>query len=171
MANEVFEAVRTVLATRDYDDRAVPHEVLRRIAESAHLTASGGNQQAWHFIVVAEAESLKKLGSLVRTGPYIARARAAVIVAYEKAKGAIGVSDASRAVQTMILTAWGDGVGSNWTGFSDLDAVRQEFGLPEEYSVVAVMPLGYPKRKPIGKKKRKPFDEVVSSERFGQPLR
>jgi len=30
----------------------------------------------------------------------------------------------------MILAAWGDGIGSNWTGFSDLDRVRAEFGLP-----------------------------------------
>ena len=36
--------------------------------------------------------------------------------------------------------------------------------------VLAVLPLGYPKRKVIGKKKRKPFNEVVSAERFGQPL-
>lgn len=171
MANEVFEAVRTVLAVRDYDDRDIPRDVLRRIAEAGHLTASAGNQQPWHFIVVSERAGLQKLGSLVRTGPYILRARAAVIVAFEKAKGAIGVSDASRAVQSMILTAWGDGVGSNWTGFSDLDAVRKDFGLPDEYQVVAVMPLGYSKRKPLGKKKRKPFDEVVSSERFGNPLR
>jgi len=28
--------------------------------------------------------------------------------------------------------------------------------------VIAVMPLGYPKRKVVGKKRRKPFDEVVS---------
>ena len=170
MANEVFEAVRTVLAVREYDGTEVPAEVVRRIAEAGHLTASASNQQPWHFVVVRERENVQKLGSLVRTGPYIRNAQAAVIVAYEKAKGAIGISDASRAVQTMILAAWGDGVGSNWTGFSDLEAVRTAFGLPDEYQVIAVMPLGYPKRKPIGKKKRKPFDEVVSGERYGAPL-
>jgi nitroreductase len=70
----------------------------------------------------------------------------------------------------MILTAWGDGVGSNWTGFAGLEAVRKEFGLPDAYDVLAVVPLGYPKRKILGKKKRKPFNEVVSGERFGTPL-
>lgn len=171
MANEVFEAVRTVLAERQFDGKELPSEVVRRIAEAGQLTASASNQQPWHFIVVRERANLEKLGSLVRTGPYIRNAQAAVIVGYEKSKGAIGISDASRAVQSMILAAWGDGVGSNWTGFSGLDGVRREFGLPDEYDVVAVMPLGYPKRKPIGKKKRKPFDEVVSGERFGAPLR
>jgi nitroreductase len=48
--------------------------------------------------------------------------------------------------------------------------VRKEFGLPDAYDVLAVVPLGYPKRKILGKKKRKPFNEVVSAERFGTPL-
>jgi nitroreductase len=70
----------------------------------------------------------------------------------------------------MILTAWGDGVGSNWTGFSSLDAVRAEVGLPDRYQVIAVLTLGYPAQRMIGKKKRKAFDEVVSGERFGNRL-
>lgn len=171
MANEVFQAVRTVLAVREYDGKEVSLDVIRRIVEAGRLTASGSNQQPWHFIVVREKASVQKLGSLVRTGPYIRDAQAALTVACEKSKGAIGISDASRAVRSMILAARDDGVGSNWTGFSDHDAVRKEFGLPGEYQVIAVMPLGCPKRKPIGKKKRKPFDEVVSGERFGAPLR
>jgi nitroreductase len=48
--------------------------------------------------------------------------------------------------------------------------VREEFGIPDSYDVLAVIPLGYPKRKIVGKKKRKPFNEVVSSESFGSPL-
>jgi nitroreductase len=171
MANHVFEAVKTVLAIREFDDKDLPSDVLRRIAEAGHLTASASNRQPWHFIVVREREGLRKLGSLVRTGPYTAKAAAAVIVAYEKESGQYGLSDASRAAQSMVLSAWGDGVGSNWTGFAGgLDAVRREFGFPESYEVLAVMPLGYPKRKVIGKKKRKPFDHVVSAERFGTPL-
>ena len=168
MPNEIFEAARTVLAVRDYQDKELGEEVLRRIVESAHLTASAANRQPWHFILVRERDGLHKLGSLVRTGPYISRAAAAVIVACER--NAYAQSDASRAIQSMILTAWGDGVGSNWTGFGGLESVRQEFGLPETFDVFAVIPLGYPKRRVIGKKKRKPFAEVVSAERFGTPL-
>ncbi len=169
MANPVFEAVRTVLAVREFEDRALADEVVRRIAEAAHLTASSINLQPWHFVVVRNRESLRKIGSMMRTGRYTADAGAAVIVAYEK-KSAYGVSDASRAIQSMILTAWGDGVGSNWTGFGGLEPVRKEFGIPDSYDVLAVVPFGYPKRKVIGRKKRKPIGEVVSAERFGTPF-
>jgi nitroreductase len=169
MANQVFEAARTVLAVREYQDKELPDDVVRRIAEAAHLTASASNAQPWHFVVVRDRERLGKLASMLRTGPYVASASGAVIVAYEK-ENRLAVSDASRAIQSMILTAWGDGVGSNWVGFAGMDAVRKEFGLPDAYDVLAVVPLGYPKRKIVGKKRRKPFNQVVSAERFGAPL-
>jgi len=162
--------VRTVLALREYQDREIPHEVLHRILDAGRLTASAGNGQPWHFVAVTGRERLRKLGSLVRTGGYTANAAAAVIVGYEKATGQYGLSNASRAIQTMLLTAWGEGVGSNWTGFSGLEAVRKEFGFPDTYDVVGVLPFGYPRRKVIGKKRRKPVEEVVSAERFGQPF-
>ena len=170
MSNPVFEAVRTVLAVREFQDKEIPDEVLRRIVEAGHLSASASNLQPWHFVLVTRPEGLRELGGLVRTGPYVAGAAAAVVVAYES-KNPLAISDASRATQSMILVAWGDGVGSNWTGFGQLEGVRKKLALPESYEVLAVVPFGYPKRKlGLGKKKRKPLGEVFSSERFGQPL-
>ena len=170
MSNEIFEVVRTVMAIREYDQRPLPDDVARRIVEAARLTASASNHQPWHFVLVRDPERVRKLGSLIRTGRYTSGAAAAVIVAYEKEFGQYGMSDASRAIQSMILVAWGDGVGSNWTGFGGMEEVRRKFGIPDAYDVLAVLPFGYPKRKVIGKKKRKPFKDVVSSERFGQAL-
>ena len=170
MANQVFEAVRTVLAVREYQDREVPAEVVHRIVEAGRLTASGANRQPWHFVVVRDRANIRDLGSLVRTGPYIAQAPLAVVVAYEK-DSRIGISDASRAIQSMILVAWADGVGSNWTGFGGLDGVRRKVGLPDTYEVLAVIPFGYPRRAlGKGRKNRKPLREVASAERFGTPL-
>jgi len=170
MSNEIFEVVRTVMAIREYDGRPLPDDLARRIVKAGHLTASASNHQPWHFVLVRDPERVRKLGSLIRTGRYTSGAAAAVIVAYEKEFGQYGMSDASRAIQSMILVAWGDGVGSNWTGFGGMEEVRRKFGIPDAYDVLAVLPFGYPKRKVIGKKKRKPFKDVVSSERFGQAL-
>ena len=100
---EVFEAVRTVLAVRNYQDKPVPSDLVRRIVEAGRLTGSSMNGQPWHFIVVENRDTLRRLGTLARTGPYVAQAPLAVVVAIEKTRFA--VSDASRAVQSMILTA------------------------------------------------------------------
>ncbi|MGB7540186.1 MAG: nitroreductase family protein [Anaerolineales bacterium] len=167
---EVYDAVRTVLAVRSYKDKAVPADAVRKIIEAGRLTASSMNRQPWHFIVVEERGMLKQLGAAAPTGPYIAQAPAAVAVAVEK-KSKFGVSDASRAIQSMILTAWSEGVGSNWVGFGGLEAAGTLLGVPEDFEVLAIVPLGYPtEQKGRGKKKRKALAEVAHRGRFGQPF-
>ncbi len=167
---EVYEAVRTVLAVRAFKDKPVPPDVVRRIVEAGRLTASSMNGQPWHFIVVENRDMLRQLGALAKSGPYTAQAALAVIVAIEKTQFA--VSDASRAIQSMILTAWAEGVGSNWVGFHGLISVKPLVGIPDNVDVLAILPFGYPaKSVGQGKKKRKLLSEVAHRERFGQPFK
>ncbi|HLW61005.1 MAG TPA: nitroreductase family protein [bacterium] len=166
---EVFEAVRTVLAVRGYQEGPVPRDVTRRIVEAGRLTGSSMNGQPWQFIVVENRETLRQLGALARTGSYVAQAPLAVVVAIEKTRFAI--SDASRAIQSMILTAWASGVGSNWVGFLGMSEVKALLGIPEDLDVLAILPFGYPARaRSGGKKQRKSLSTVAHRERFGQPL-
>jgi nitroreductase len=96
MSNAVFEAVRTVLAVREYEDREIPDDVLDRIVEAGHLSASASNIQPWHFVVVHDRQALRELGGLVRTGPYIAGAAAAVVVAASAPAGRASRTRAAR---------------------------------------------------------------------------
>jgi nitroreductase len=167
---DVFEAVRTLLAVRIYRDEAIPPNAVRRIVEAGRLTGSSMNRQPWHFIVVQEPESLTRLGRLVRSGPYIASARLAVAVAIEK-ESRFAVSDASRAVQSMMLTAWDEGIASNWAGYRGLDAVGELLGVPLAFEVLAVVAFGYPASSVgRGRKQRKPLGEVASRESYGRPF-
>jgi nitroreductase len=166
---DVFEAVRTVLAIRSYQDKPVPEESVRRIVEAGRLTGSSMNGQPWHFIVVQNRDTLQQLGALLHTGPYTAQAPLASVVARDKSPYA--VSDASRAIQSMVLTAWEDGLGSNWVGFGGLDAIKPLLGIPDTVDVFAVLPIGYPvEQVGQGKKQRKELGEVAHRERFGQPF-
>jgi len=167
---DVFEAVRTILAVRSYRDDPVPEALVQRIVESGRLTASARNAQPWHFIMVSDRATLGQLGALVPTGPYIGQAALAIVVAIQRTPFA--VSDASRAIQSMMLVAWADGVGSNWAGFvGGLRAVGDLLNVPSDMDVLAVLPFGFP-AVPVGqgKKGRKPLSEVASRERFGQPF-
>ena len=166
---KVYDAVRTVLAVRQYQDKPVPPEVVQRILAAAHLTASSMNLQPWHFILVDDKAGLQQLGSLAKTGPYIAGAALAVVVVIEDTK--FSVSDGSRAIQDMILTAWSEGVGSNWVGFTGgLSAVKPVLGIPPEMDILAIIPFGYPAKKVgLGRKNRKPAGEVLYHGRFGAP--
>jgi nitroreductase len=166
---EVFEAVRTMLAVREYQEKPVPPEVVRRIVEAGRLTGSSRNGQPWHFIVVENRETLRQLGELAKSGPYTAEAALAIVVAIEETR--FSVSDASRAIQSMMLTAWEAGVGSNWVGFMGFDGVKSLLDIPDDVDVLAIVPFGYPVQSiGKGKKRRKPLVEVAHRERFGQPF-
>lgn len=167
---EVFEAVRTILAVRSYREQSVPESLVRHILEAGRLTASANNAQPWHFIVVQDRATLTQIGALVPTGRYVAQAPLGIVVAIDRTP--LAVSDASRAIQSMMLVAWAEGVGSNWVGFvGGLQAVGELLNVPSGLDVLAVLPFGYPAA-PVGrgKKRRKPLSEVASRERFGQPL-
>ena len=166
---DVFEAVRTVLAVREFRDTPVPPDVVRQIVEAGTLTASSMNRQPWHFIVVDDRTTLQRLGELARTGPYIAQAPLAVVVTIRESRFA--VSDASRAIQSMVLTAWSAGVGSNWVGFFDLEAVSPLLAIADDFHVLAIVPFGYPVRAVgRGRKRRQPLGDVASRGRFGHPF-
>ena len=166
---DAFEAVRTVLAVRQFQEAPVPPETIRRIVEAGCLSGSSMNKQPWHFIVVEDRDVLRQMGALARSGSYIAQAPLAIVVVIERTPFA--VSDGSRAIQSMILTAWSEGVGSNWVGFIGPAEIKPLLHIPEEMDILAVLPFGYPvKAIGRGKKKRKPLSEVAHRERFGQSL-
>jgi nitroreductase len=169
MTMDVFDAVRTLLAVRSYRATPVPDAVVRRIVEAGRLTGSGMNGQPWHFIVVRDPETLRRLGALATSGSYVAQAPLAIVVATDATRFA--VSDASRAIQSMLVTAWADGVGSNWVGFGGLAKVNALLDIPAALDVLAILPFGYPAR-PVGrgKKRRKPLREVAHLERYGRPF-
>lgn len=166
---DIFDAIRTDLAVRQYRDTPIPDDVAREIVEAGRLTASSANGQPWRFIVVRDKDTLRKLASLAPTGPYIAQAPLAIVVATTQSPYA--VSDASRAVQSMILDAWSRGIGSNWVGFHGFDAVKPVLGIPDDLDVLTIVPFGYPAQPTgAGKKIRKPLGEVAFRERYGQPF-
>jgi nitroreductase len=166
---DTFDAIRTALAVRAFRDEPIPDDIVREMVEAGRLTASSMNAQPWHFIVVENRITLHQHGALVATGRYIAQAPLAVVVAITRSRFA--VSDASRAIQSMILAGWSRGVGSNWVGFHNLDAVKPVLGIPDDLDVLAIVPFGYPASEVgAGRKNRKPLGEVAYRERFGQPF-
>ena len=166
---ETFDAIRTVLAVRRFKETPIPEHIVRGIVEAGRLTASGGNSQPWHFIVVRNKETLRRLGQLARTGPYIPQALLAIVVTMDHSP--IAVSDGhprypghkyGRMVARRRLKL---------VGFNNLPEVNSLLGIHEEVSVLAILPFGYPAEAiGKGKKKRKPLDEVAYNERWGEPF-
>src|SRR2546427_8509120 len=102
---DAFEAIRTLLAVRSYQDKPVPDAVVRRIVEAGRLTGSGMNGQPWHFIVIRDGATLRRLRALASSGAYVAQAPLAIVVATRKTR--VSLSAARPPDPALLPPAWG----------------------------------------------------------------
>jgi nitroreductase len=61
----VFDAIFGLRATRVYEDRPVPPELLARILEAATRACSSGNTQPWEFVVVTDRDLKRELQAVM----------------------------------------------------------------------------------------------------------
>jgi nitroreductase len=164
---DAFECVATKLDVREFDSRAVQSEVKLKVLEAARMTGSGNNSQHWRFILVQDPENLSKLAGDSTTGKWVERANFAVIVLIGTKFGFYMI-DAGRAVQNMQIAAWNFGVASGvFTGVNP-KALQEDFKIPTDLTASIVVGFGYPIRRLIGRKYRKPIEELVFAERYGE---
>ncbi|MBL4721779.1 MAG: nitroreductase family protein [Alphaproteobacteria bacterium] len=61
---ELFDAMRTTFAAREYTGEALPDDILYEILDNARFAPSGGNRQGAHIIVVRDKNTRKALGEI-----------------------------------------------------------------------------------------------------------
>jgi nitroreductase len=172
----VWDAVHTKRAVREFADRPIPEDALDRIVRAGTRAHSSKNQQRWAFIVVTDR---RRLVALSRTGPYaghVAGAAAAIALVTPDPQGPgqplSVVWDVGGAAAQMMLVAWELGIGSCPATVYEQDAAREILGYPGERWCEYLLSFGYPAdpakltapNRPGG---RRPVDEVVHRERWG----
>jgi nitroreductase len=73
--------------------------------------------------------------------------------------------DVSIAFSFIILKAYEEGLGTCWLGNFNKDKVKAALNIPEDVSVVAVTPIGYPAENPDAKP-RKSLGEIISWDKY-----
>ncbi len=75
---DLYAAMRTTFAAREFTDGPVGDAVLRTILDNARFAPSGGNRQGWHVIVVREQATKDALAALAEPAAkrYVAQQRA-----------------------------------------------------------------------------------------------
>ena len=85
------------------------------------------------------------------------------------------IVDTTIALQTMVLAATAEGLGTCWIGSFYEDKVRKLLNVPDNLVIVAMLSVGYPRDKeestsrPPRIKNRRPLAEIASYEEFGKP--
>ena len=167
---DAFEAISMKLDVREFASRRVPGETKKKILEAARLTASSMNTQHWRFVLIQDRSNIKRLAADSMTGKWVEGADFAIIVLIDPKVPGSSI-DAGRVVQDMELAAWNFGIASGvYTGVGE-PSLRKDYAIPDALKPAAVLGFGYPKRKILGKKSRKPMEELVFPEKYGEKLK
>ena len=165
---DVFDCIRSRPAVRSFRPDPIPEQIVKKILEAGRQAHSQRNRQPWRFVTIQKPETLKQIGTLASSGPYIADAPLAIALVIEGAKNPY--IDATRAAECLMLAAWGEGVGSCWVGGLDRPQIKELLGIPAEAELVTVIPFGYPTAEEKDKKKvRRRLGKLAYRERYGQP--
>ena len=62
---DVYDAMRTTFAARDYTDEQVSDEILHRILDNARFAPSGGNRQGWKVLIVKDKAVRRQLKGIM----------------------------------------------------------------------------------------------------------
>lgn len=159
---------------RAYDSRPIPKESLNRVLESGRLAPSAMNYQPWRFVVVTDEAKRKELAK-ERYAKFLKESPVVIVGCGDRKRSPEWHAvDTTIALQNMVLTATSEGLGTCWIGSFDEKRVRELLSIPDELAVVALLSVGYPRKKldlaamVTRAKDRKRLDEIVSFEEFGR---
>jgi nitroreductase len=172
---DVFEAIQERHSIRSYETKPVPRGLIEKVLEAAHLAPSARNIEPWHFIVVTKEEKRKQL-SRGKYAKFLAQAPLVIVACGDKKTSPEWYAvDVALAVENMILTAIGEGLGTCCVGSFDKNEVRTALGIPENFEVVVLLAIGYSAEKIDLSRRalnlirtRKTLSEVTSEEEFSR---
>ncbi len=187
---EALEAIKNRRSIRKFKADPVDDKTLETVLDAARLAPSWSNTQCWKFIAVRDNAVKAALSDSIiphpalGSNPAAASVRAAPVVIVACAqKGLSGcfdgkpvtdkgefwyMLDVGIAMENMMLAATALGLGGVHVGLFDNRKVSQTLGIPDDYCVVEMSPLGYPEFQPKPRP-RKELGEIVFHDKFGQP--
>ncbi|SER68717.1 Nitroreductase [Gracilibacillus ureilyticus] len=130
---------------RAFSEKEVEEEVLMGIFEAARWAPSASNKQPWRFIVASTKEERNRFNQFIMDGNLIWCKTApvyALIISDSEAGGAHAF-DAGTAWGFLSLQAAKSGLITHAMGGIYKDKAREVLNIPEQYSIHALIAIGY----------------------------
>jgi nitroreductase len=151
-------------SVRSFQSKGISEDVLKSILEAGRHTPSAHNIQPWHFIVVSDPKIKKELAV---TGKFVEDSALIIVGCGDPEESLRWYElEVAIALQSMVLAAWMQGVGSCWIDVgSNKGRVKKVLGIPDRLKMVALVAFGYPSEtlKPVWKK---PLNQIIHHNKF-----
>lgn len=151
---------------RKYKDTPVEEHIIMSTLEAARLAPTARNVQPWLIGVVRDKERLAKLGEMADTGSFIKDA-AVCFAVFTKKDHKYFIEDGSAATMQIIMALQSFGVGTCWVAGDKkpyAEDVRKLLNVPESYTLISLIPAGYPAEVTVPSKKE--LDEIYFMEEY-----
>lgn len=148
---DILNLLKSRRSIRIYQDKPVPQDLLLQILEAGRWAPTGANLQPWHFIVVSDLETRKKIGEVARflfiRSSHVEKAPVVIVLGFDSRKGKYGRYDATLAGGNMMAMATTLGLGTCWIGAFDESRVKEILEIPKNIEVIGLITLGYSEEK------------------------
>ena len=145
---------------RRFKQEPITLETLTNLADAGRLAPSGANLQPLEFILLEDSQKVNAFFQHTRWAAYLPKDSGRppenqtpvayiVVLINRHIRSQGGEHDAGAAVQSMILAALEQGIGSCWLGSLDRPAIKRLLSIPDHYDIDTALALGYPDETPV----------------------
>ena len=90
---DILNLLKFRRSIRVYQDKPIPKDLLLQILEAGRWAPTGANLQPWHFIVVTDEETRRKVGEVARfffiKSSHVEEAPVVLVLGFDTRKGKI----------------------------------------------------------------------------------
>jgi nitroreductase len=147
----IIKEISNRRSVREYTQKPVSPEDILEIIKAGQFAPTARNNKAAEFIVIREQKTKDEIFAV--TGQeFVKNAPVLIIPTTDTAKTNCPTQDLSVVSENMFLQATALGLGTVWKAlkgeFNEAEKIRNILGIPSNYAVINIIPVGYPKNKP-----------------------
>ena len=162
-----IEKMKNRRSIRKFKNEPVAEEIMNNILEIGRLSPTATNTQPWHFVVARDRKE-KEACAFGGFNRFAVDASFVVVGFYRKSESIMerySLMDVTIALQSMVLAACVQGIGSCWIGAFDENNLRATLNLPADSRLVGAVAFGIPEVIP-NQPKKKTFSEIIHYDRW-----
>jgi nitroreductase len=168
---EFYDVINTRKSIKSFKADAVDSKKIDKIIQATMMSPSWKNQTSYKIILVDNPSEKDNLAAAVEnndnntTRAINEAPMVAVMVGNPALSGKVDekdyyLVDSAIAMEHLVLAATAEGYGTCWVGSVDEDKVRDILGIPDNYRVVAMTPIGTIEEKQDHQPPKNPSDFV-----------